>query len=539
MSDDTPILSLPLILPAQAQKHVTHNEALRILDVLVQLAVTDRTRATPPATPVEGDRHIIASSATGVWADRDGQVACYWGGAWLYLIPQDGWIARVVSEALTVAWQGGQWVNAETPPPPPVMLGINATADTTNRLTVSAAATLLTHDGAGHQIKINKALPGDTASLLFQSGWQGRAEMGLAGSDAFALKISADGSQWRTALTTDPASGSVSLPAPLQLEAQTTAPVAPANGTLWLDATGEVRVASAGTVQRVGLADGSRGDVTVSANGAQWTVAAATIGNGKLATMTAPGFKGRSSAGAGTPEDMPPAQARALLDLSPLSNADFCQVARFAAAATTVGPFIGTAISAGTITTAIPPASILGINPFGTFLRSAVTTNSGYRFSTTLSSDFFGVAPRKFRAKCLWRGTASTTVRLGYHNCTTFADSNHGAYFEVLGDQITAKTAAASVRTTHPSALTLTLNALYTFDIEVAAPATAVRFRAWENTNPTPVLDVEITTSLPTSATNAFGAGLIATNALTVATEMIILYEMAVGTVAGFRRLLD
>ena len=78
--------------------------------------------------------------------------------------------------AWAVAWQGGEWVNAVTAPPAPVMLGINATADATNRLTVSAPATLLTHEGAGHQLKINKALPADTASLLFQSGWQGRAE---------------------------------------------------------------------------------------------------------------------------------------------------------------------------------------------------------------------------------------------------------------------------------------------------------------------------------------------------------------------------
>lgn len=477
MSDDTPILSLPLILPAQAQKHVTHNEALRLLDVLVQLAVTDRTRTTPPVAPVEGDRHIIAPSASGVWADRDGQVACYWGGAWLYLIPQEGWTARIVTESLTVAWQGGEWVNAVTAPPPPVVLGINATADTTNRLTVAAAATLLTHDGAGHQVKINKALPADTASVLFQSGWQGRAEMGLAGNDAFAVKVSADGNQWRTALTTDAADGSVSLPAPLRLGAQTTAPVAPADGMLWLDPTGEVRVTSTGAVQRVGQA--------------------------------------------------------------PLLHSDFCDITRFGAAAGGAGPFAGAAIASGTNSAQVPAASVLGTNPFGVFLRSSASANSGYRYSTVPASDFFGVTTRKFRAKCLWRGTTSTMVRLGYHNCTTNADSDNGAYFEVVGTQITAKTAAASTRTTHSTVLALTLNTLYTFDIEVAAPATAARFRVWEGTNPVPVLDVQVTTNLPTTASNAFGAGLIATNAQTVATDLVILYEMTIGTVAGFRRLLD
>ena len=32
MSETSAILSLPYLMPAQAQKHVTHNEALRILD---------------------------------------------------------------------------------------------------------------------------------------------------------------------------------------------------------------------------------------------------------------------------------------------------------------------------------------------------------------------------------------------------------------------------------------------------------------------------------------------------------------------------
>ena len=35
MTDTSSNLKLPFILPSQAQKHVTHNEALQILDALV------------------------------------------------------------------------------------------------------------------------------------------------------------------------------------------------------------------------------------------------------------------------------------------------------------------------------------------------------------------------------------------------------------------------------------------------------------------------------------------------------------------------
>ncbi|MCJ2115070.1 DUF2793 domain-containing protein, partial [Methylobacterium sp. J-001] len=41
MTDATPRLGLTLIAASQAQKHVTHNEALGLLDALVQLACLD------------------------------------------------------------------------------------------------------------------------------------------------------------------------------------------------------------------------------------------------------------------------------------------------------------------------------------------------------------------------------------------------------------------------------------------------------------------------------------------------------------------
>ena len=67
--DDTPNLGLPYIMAAQSQKHVTHNEAIRALDAIVQLSVLDRDLSTPPTTPADGARYIVASSPTGAWTD--------------------------------------------------------------------------------------------------------------------------------------------------------------------------------------------------------------------------------------------------------------------------------------------------------------------------------------------------------------------------------------------------------------------------------------------------------------------------------------
>ena len=58
---DTPRLALPVIEAAQAQKHVTHNEALTLLDALTQLAVEARTLSAPPSSPAEGSCYIPAA----------------------------------------------------------------------------------------------------------------------------------------------------------------------------------------------------------------------------------------------------------------------------------------------------------------------------------------------------------------------------------------------------------------------------------------------------------------------------------------------
>ncbi len=109
MSDITTHLLLPYILASQAQKHVTHNEALRLLDAMVQLSVLDRTRTVPPASPTDGDRHIVASGATGLWAGWDLNVAFRVDGIWMRLVPRPGWLAWIAAEQMFLVWNGSTW----------------------------------------------------------------------------------------------------------------------------------------------------------------------------------------------------------------------------------------------------------------------------------------------------------------------------------------------------------------------------------------------------------------------------------------------
>src|SRR5690606_696123 len=176
-----------------------------------------------------------------------GKVAAFQDGAWAFYSPTEGWRAWVRSENALIVYGAGAWSalptgggaggvtdhgmlaglgdddhpqyltngrgDARYLPLAPLAVGINATADTTNRLAVAGPASLFNHEGGGHQVKINKHSASDTASLLFQNGFSGRAEMGLAGDDDFHFKVSPDGATWLDSIRIDRATGSVSFPA--------------------------------------------------------------------------------------------------------------------------------------------------------------------------------------------------------------------------------------------------------------------------------------------------------------------------------------
>ena len=52
MTTETPRAGLPFLAAAQAQKHVTHNDALTELDALIAARFLDRDLTSPPSTPV-------------------------------------------------------------------------------------------------------------------------------------------------------------------------------------------------------------------------------------------------------------------------------------------------------------------------------------------------------------------------------------------------------------------------------------------------------------------------------------------------------
>ncbi|WPO39026.1 DUF2793 domain-containing protein [Tardiphaga sp. 42S5] len=214
---DTPNLKLPFIESGQAQKHVTHNEALRILDAAIQISVLDVTRTVPPASPAEGARHIVAAGASGAWSGHTLAIATWQDGAWTFLVPKAGWCVWSIADDVMMVFDGDGWRDLRNLALDNVdHLGVHTDADSSNRFSVKSDAVLLSHDdvtpGSGDlRVTFNKSNSARDVGLTFQSNYSPRALMGLLGDDNLTVKVSADGVSYRTAMTVDRASGQASF----------------------------------------------------------------------------------------------------------------------------------------------------------------------------------------------------------------------------------------------------------------------------------------------------------------------------------------
>lgn len=222
----TPRLALPYIVQGQAQKEVTHNDALVRLDALVDLYILDRDLSAPPASPSDGDAYIVGASPSGAWAGQAGNIAYVIDGAWRFYVPVKGLVAYIADEQKMLVFTASGWVDLVS-----VLslqnlsgLGILTSADTTNRLAVKSDAVLFSHDdatpGTGDlRVTLNKSAAAKDAGFVFQDGFSTRALFGLLGDDNFTVKVSPDGSTFHTGMSIDKATGRVSFPAMTKVSA--------------------------------------------------------------------------------------------------------------------------------------------------------------------------------------------------------------------------------------------------------------------------------------------------------------------------------
>ena len=113
---DSPKLALPEIAVDQASKYITHNEALRVLDALVQATIIDKDLYEAPASPSDGDTYIVAATPASDddWAGETDSIAYFSNTAWIFVTPEVGWRVWVQDENVAYLYQGdssgGGWV---------------------------------------------------------------------------------------------------------------------------------------------------------------------------------------------------------------------------------------------------------------------------------------------------------------------------------------------------------------------------------------------------------------------------------------------
>ncbi len=195
---ETTRLALPLLMPSQAQKHVTVNEALLRLDALSQLVLRSRTAASPPTAPSEGECYGVPGGAQGAWSGRSGQIAIYVGGGWDFVAPGRGWTAFIEGEGAFFVYDGG-WVPLETGVAPP------ASGPTFRQIpldhTVSAGAVSTTTPILPAQASV-WGITGLVTDLI---GGAPSFQIGVAGSaDRYGSGIGTDEGSWLRGLTGSP-----------------------------------------------------------------------------------------------------------------------------------------------------------------------------------------------------------------------------------------------------------------------------------------------------------------------------------------------
>jgi Protein of unknown function (DUF2793) len=110
MPDTSDRFKLPLLAAGQAQKEITHNEALMLADMLLHSVVVAVAPGSVPSAPLPGQCWIVGNSPSGAWAGQSGAIAGWSAGGWRFVAPIDGMAMWSLADSLVVRRNGGVWV---------------------------------------------------------------------------------------------------------------------------------------------------------------------------------------------------------------------------------------------------------------------------------------------------------------------------------------------------------------------------------------------------------------------------------------------
>lgn len=132
----TPRFGLPLLAVAQAQKEITHNEALTLIDALVHAVVEAGPFDDPPVAPVPGQCWLVGSAPVGDWTGRAAALALWTSGGWRFSAPRAGMRVTRLSDGARVRFDDGEWTA-------PTLVGAPSGGSTIDAEARSVLATLI------------------------------------------------------------------------------------------------------------------------------------------------------------------------------------------------------------------------------------------------------------------------------------------------------------------------------------------------------------------------------------------------------------
>jgi Protein of unknown function (DUF2793) len=110
----TPRHRLPMLAAAQAQKELTHNEALILLDAVTSPVVQSIAPAAIPASPSVGQCWIIGMSPSGLWSGQANNLACWTDGGWRFVPAFSEMAVWSVADGMAARFDGSAWVKGIT-----------------------------------------------------------------------------------------------------------------------------------------------------------------------------------------------------------------------------------------------------------------------------------------------------------------------------------------------------------------------------------------------------------------------------------------
>ena len=196
---DTNRLGLPLLAPAQAQKHVTVNESLARLDALVHLSLASVGTTVPPGSPVEGEAHGVGSGATGAWAGQDGALAVYLNGGWAFLTPGTGWQGWSETGGTRVVFDGQDWIEGAGAVSANGAGFVHRTVELDHAVTSGATSAVASALPAGAMVY------GVTGRVISAIGGVSTLEVGVSGSsNRYGSGIGTGSGSWMRGMTGSP-----------------------------------------------------------------------------------------------------------------------------------------------------------------------------------------------------------------------------------------------------------------------------------------------------------------------------------------------